>query len=107
MDQFTYLDSNISSTTSGINIHQEKEWNAIDRLLITRKSNLSYKIKLDLFQAVAVSILLYRSTSWTLPKCKAENTRMQHAVLKTSWKQHPTKELLYDHLLFISKPFAR
>ena len=56
---FTYLDSNISSTESDINISLLKVWNAIDRLLIIRISHLSNKIKQDFFQTVAVSLLLY------------------------------------------------
>ena len=34
VDQFTYLDSNISSTESDVNILLAKAWNAIHRLLI-------------------------------------------------------------------------
>ena len=34
VDQFAYLDSNISSTKSDVNICLMKAWNAIDRLLI-------------------------------------------------------------------------
>ena len=30
-------------------------------------------------------------------------TSMLHAVLNKSWKQHPTKQLLYDHLIPISQ----
>ena len=43
VDQFTYLDNNISSTKSDINICLMKAWDAIERLLIIWKSNLSDK----------------------------------------------------------------
>ena len=45
-----------------------KLWTAIDRLLAIWKSDLSDKIKQEFFQAVAMSILLYRCTRWTLMK---------------------------------------
>ena len=54
-------------------------------------------------QAVAVSVLLYGGTTWTLTK-RLENkldgscTRMLRAALNKSWKQHPTKKQLYGHL---------
>ena len=55
-----------------------------------------------------MSILLYGCTTWMLTKriekkldsnCK----RMLQAILNKSWKQHPTKQLLYSHLPPISK----
>ena len=61
--QFTYLDSNILSTESDVNIHLAKVWTAIDRLSLKLKSDLSNKIKWNFFKAVAVSILLYEGTT--------------------------------------------
>ena len=64
-------------------------------------------LKKTRFLRVIVSILLYGCTIWTLRKCqekKLENyTRMLDAVLNKSWKQCPTKQQLYGHLLFISQ----
>ena len=45
-----------------------KAWNSINRLLIKWKSDLSYKIKRDFFQAITVSILVYGFTPWVLIK---------------------------------------
>ena len=45
VNYFKYLGSNISSTKSNINIHIGKAWNAIDKLSIMWKSDLSNKIK--------------------------------------------------------------
>ena len=45
------------------NIRFVKGWNAINRLSIIWKSNLSDKIKRDFFQAVGVSILLNGCTT--------------------------------------------
>ena len=55
-------------TKSDVNIFLAKEWNAINKWSIILKPNLSNKIKQDFFQSVAVSLLLYRCTIWTLSK---------------------------------------
>ena len=64
-------------------------------------SDLSNKIEWELFQAVAVLVLLYGCTTWTNKILKKKKkwidgnyTRMLHAVLNKSWKQHPTKQEL-------------
>ena len=63
--------------------------------LTTWKSDLTDKIKLDFFQAMAMLVLLYACTTW-----KDENfKRMLHAVLNKSWKLHSTKQQLCSHLL--------
>ena len=51
-----------------VNICLVKAWNAIDRLLIIWKSDLSDKSKWDFFQAVTVSVLLYECTIKMLTK---------------------------------------
>ena len=52
------------------------------------KTDLSDKLKQEYFQAVAMSVLLYHCTTWTLMKSlekKLENyTRMLFAVLNKS-----------------------
>ena len=65
VNQCTYLDSNISSTESNVNIHLLKVWTAIDKSSIIWKSHLFNKIKRDFFQVVAVPVLLNRCTTWT------------------------------------------
>ena len=79
VDQFTYLASNISSTESDVNIHRIRKWTAIVRLSIVSKSDLSDKIKQDIFQAAVVSLLLYGCTTSTLTK---------HMGKKAWWKLH-------------------
>ena len=54
VDFLTYLGSNISSTESDDNISQLKVWTAIDRLSTVRKSDLSAKIKRDIFHIVVL-----------------------------------------------------
>ena len=68
VDQFTWLNSDISSTESDVNICLPKAWNAIDSQSIIWKSNLSDRIKRDFFEAVLVSILPNGCISWTLRK---------------------------------------
>ena len=61
-----HLGSSISSTKSD-NVYIGKIWIPIDRLLPI--SNLiSNKIKLDFFQVIAMSILLYGHNTWILMK---------------------------------------
>ena len=95
VDQFTYFGHNISSTESDVNISLAKIWNVIEKLSIIWKLDLSDK-KLGFFQAVALFLLLYGCTTWPLTKhiekrLDENHTRMLHAVLKKSWKQHSIK----------------
>ena len=106
--KFTYLDCCVSFTESKINMRQEKAWTVIDRLSIIWKSDLSNKIKRNFFQTMVVSILPYGCPTWTLRKRLEKKlddnyTRMLRATLNESWKHHPTKQQLYDHLPSISK----
>ena len=60
------------------------------------------------FQAAVVSRLLCGCTTWMLTKCMEKKfdgnyTRMLQVILNKSWKQHPTKQLLYSHLPLITK----
>ena len=75
---------------------------------ITWKTDRSDKIKRDSLQAVSVSILLNRYTTWTLTKriekrLDGNYTKMIRVILNISWKQHPMKQQLYNHLLPMSK----
>ena len=65
-------------------------------------------MKRSFFQAAVVSILLYGCTTWTLTKrlekkLDGNYTRMLRAILKKSWRQHPTRHQLYGHLPPITK----
>ena len=90
-------EQHLSFTESVVNI--VKLWNALNRLLIIWKSGLSDKIKQNIIEAVALSILLARCTRYALTKCMEKKldwnyTRMLHAVLSKSWKQHFRKQQL-------------
>ena len=108
VDKFTYLGSSVSSTEKDIDTRLTKAWTAIDRLSIIWKSDLTDKMKCSFFQAAVVSILLYGCTTWTLTKRLEKKlddnyTRMLRAILNKTWRQHPTKHQLYDHLPAITK----
>ena len=108
VDKFTYLRSNDSSTENDINMQLVKAWTTINRLLIIWKSDLSNKIKYNFFHTAVLSILHYGCTTWVLTqhiekKLDGNCTRLLWAILNKSWKQHPTKQLLYSHLPPISK----
>ena len=103
VDKFTYPRSSVSSTETDKDTRLAKAWTAIDRLSVIWKSDLTDKMKRSFFQAVVVSILLYGCTTWKLTKRMKKKlgdnyTRMLRAILNKSWRQHPTKQLLYGHL---------
>ena len=107
-DKFTYLGSSVSSNKTDINTRLAKAWTALDRLSVIWKSDVNDKMKCSFFNAAVVSILLYRCTTWTLTKRMEKKldgnyTRMLRAILNKSWRQHPTKQQLYDHLPPITK----
>ena len=65
-------------------------------------------MKRSFFQAAVVSILLYGCITWMLTKqlekkLDSNYTRMLWAILNKSWRPHPTKHQLYDHLPPITK----
>ena len=108
VEKFIYLRSSISSPENDMKVRLAKAWTAIDRLSAIWKSNLSYKKKSNFFKAAVVSILLYRCTTRMLTKriqktldCKC--TRMLRTILKKSWFEHPTKQLLCGHLFPVSR----
>ena len=53
---------------SNVNICMRKAWTIIDRLSIIWKSDVSDKIKWELFESVAMSALLYSCITWILMK---------------------------------------
>ena len=68
VDMFTYLGSSVSSTEIDFDTRLAKALTAIYRLSIIWNSDLTDKMKRGFFQAVVLSILLYRRNTWTLNK---------------------------------------
>ena len=70
--------------------------------------DLTMTIKILNQKAAVVSILLYGCTTWMLNKRMEKKfdgnyTRMLREILNKSWRQHPTKQQLYDYLPLITK----
>ena len=108
VDKFIYLGSSVSSTEKYIDTQLAKAWTANDRLAVIWKSDLIDKMKHSFFQAAVVLIQLYGCTTWTLTKRMEKKlggnyTRMPRAMWNKSWRQHPTKHLMYGHLPPITK----
>ena len=108
VDKFTYLGSSVTSTEKDIDTRLTKAWTTINRLSIIWKSDLTDKMKRSFFQAAVTSILLYGCTTWTLTKrlekkLDGNYTRMLRSILNKSWRQHPTRHLLYGHMPTITK----
>ena len=108
VDKFTYLGSSVSSTETNINTWLAKAQATIDWLSVIWKSDLTDKMKRSFFRAAIVSILLYGCTTRTLTKWMEKKldgnyTGMLRAILNKSWRQHPTKQQLYDHQPPITK----
>ena len=107
VDKFTDLGSCVAATEKDIDTRLTKAWTAINRLSIIWKSDLTDKMKRSFFQAAVASILLYGCTTWTLTKRLEKQdgnyTRMLRAILNKSWRQHPTRHQLFDHLPPITK----
>ena len=108
VDKFTYLGSSVSPTETDIDTQLAKVWTAFDRLSVVWKPDLTDKMKRSFFQAAVVSILLYGCTTWTLTKRMEKKldrnyTRMLRAILNKSWRQHPTKQQLYNHQPLVMK----
>ena len=106
--KFTYQGSSVSSTEKDIDTRLTKAWTAIDKLSVIWKSDRTNKMQRSFIQAAVESILLYGCTTWTLTKrlekkLDGNYTRMLRAILNKSWRQHPTRHQLYDHLPPITK----
>ena len=86
-NKFTYLGSSVSSTETDIDTLLAKAWTAINSLLVRWKSDLTDKMKRKRMEK----------------KLDGNYTRMLRAILNKSWRQHPTKQLLYGHLPPITK----
>ena len=73
---------------------------------VIRKSNLTDKLKKNVFRAAVESVLVYGSIVWILTslekKLNGEYTRMLRAALNKSWRKMLTNEILYNGIPNIS-----
>ena len=96
VNDFTYL-----IYEGDVNMRLAKVWTAIDGLLITLKFGLYDEIKVDLFRAVAVSVLLSGRTTRSLTKLTKKKlvgncTRMLRAILNKYGGNIPRKNSCTD-----------
>ena len=90
---FNYLGSWVDSKERDISSRKAKAWQALNKMDNIWKSQLSRTIKLLLFLATVVSILLYGSETWSLTVADEKRldgtyTRMRRMAPNVSWKEH-------------------
>ena len=103
VSDYVYLGSYISSSEKDFMTRKGMAWTACNSLHKIWTSNLSRDFKLKIFKAAIEPILLYGSETWTLSKRLEKRldgtyTRLLMRVQHLSWKNHPTKQLIYRNL---------
>ena len=83
-------------------------WNACNKLHHIWTSNLSNKIKIDIFKTIIEPILLYGSETWTLSSRQHKRldgtyTKLLMRAKNLSWKSHPTLQQIYHHMPRLSQ----
>ena len=105
LDKFIYLSKNISFIQRDVHmcIGKRQQLTGYDHMEIW-----SDKIKWEFFKHVAVLVLLFCCTTWTLMKHFKKNQNGNHtmlqAILNKSYKQQSRKQQPYSHLPPIQKP---
>ena len=66
VEEFKYLGSYIGSTQNDVSVRIRSAWEALNILNSIWKSNLSSKLKINLFRARVETVLVYGSITWTL-----------------------------------------
>ena len=68
VDDFKYLGSWLASSSTDMKIRIAQAWKAHNKLDKIWKSSLRRSMKIQLFQSLVLSILLYGAETWTLTK---------------------------------------
>ena len=96
VDDFKYLGSMMASSANGLKSRTAQAWKAYWKLIKIWRGNLSLKLKLQIYNAAVISILLYGSETWVI-----------NAKMETSLNTFHTKCLRYilnisllDHITF-------
>ena len=102
-EDYNYLGSFISSSEKDFNVRKGMAWSACNKLHKIWTSKLNVSIKIKLFKTLIEPILLYGCETWTLSKRMEKRldgvyTRLLMRVKHLSWKQHPTKNIIYGDL---------
>ena len=113
VNQFTYLDSYISSTESDININLSKVWYVVNQLSNIGKYKLTDTIKRNFFQAVTIHITIWMhhmdahkshcekarwernktAVCWLERILEAAHTTKKAACTDTSFPSHKTPKI--------------
>ena len=107
VDDYKYLGSFVSSSEKDFKTRKGMAWSACNDLHHIWVSNISTKLKIQIFKAIVEPILLYGSETWTL-SAKLEKrldgtyTRLLMRVKNLSWKSHPTKKQIYGDIKPVS-----
>ena len=112
VNDYKYLGSYISSSEKDFNTRKGMAWSACNDLHKIWVSNLNTKIKVNIFKTIIEPILLYGSETWTLSAKQQKRvdgtyTRLLMRVKNLSWKQHPTKQQIYNNLPPVSQVIKR
>ena len=102
-EDYNYLGSFISSSEKDFNVRKGMAWSACNKLHRIWTSKLNVSIKIKFFKTLIEPILLYGCETWTLSKRMEKRldgvyTRLLMRVKHLSWKQHPTKIIIYGDL---------
>ena len=108
VSDYKYLGSFISSSEKDFKIRKALAWSACNKLHKIWSSNLlDSEIKVKIFKSTVEPILLYGSETWSLTRKLEKHldgtyTRLLRRVKNLSWRDHPTKDLIYGSLRPIS-----
>ena len=108
VEDYCYLGSHISSSEKDFRIRKAMAWAACNKLHNIWTSNLSNKIKINIFKTIIEPILLYGSETWTLSSQQQKRldgtyTKLLMRAKNLSWKSHPTLQQIYQHLPRLSQ----
>ena len=104
---FKYLGSWLASSSSDMKIRIAQAWKAHNKLDKIWKSSLRRNMKIQLFQSLVLSILLYGAETWTLTKTLQKKldgvfTRMLRKTLGLTWEDKVPNTELYGNLPTLS-----
>jgi hypothetical protein len=112
VNDYEYLGSYISSSEEDFNTRKGMAWSACNDLHKIWVLDLNLNMKIDIFKTLIEPILLNGSETWTLSsklqkRVDGTYTRLLMRIKNISWKQHPTKQQIYNNLPQVSKIIKR
>ena len=107
VEDYIYLGSFISSSEKDFNVRKGMAWSASNDMHKIWISDLNVELKVSIFRATVEAILLYGSETWTMSakfikRLDGTYTRLLRRAKNLSWRNHPTRELIYGDLCPVS-----